>query len=104
MHSGELVFLRVDPTKTEDMIKHSEGFKKVSFNASNRSVRALRPWLKISLQGREMLVEPGLSVYIARRNDIRILWSGFHFPDYLFSHSEVVNSYEVPDLSRLWSN
>jgi hypothetical protein len=81
------------------MIKHLEGFKKVSFNAANRSVSCYRALVKDVLQGREMLVEPGLSVFTLPDGTIFEFYGlGSHFPDYLFSHSEVVNSYGVPDL------
>jgi len=81
------------------MIKHLEGFKKVSFNAANLSVSCFKALVKDVLQGREMLVEPGLSVYVLPDGTIFEFYGmGSNFPEYLFSHSEVVNSYGVPDL------
>ncbi len=75
------------------MIKHLEGFKKVSFNAANLVLAAFKVLVKDVLQGREMLVEPGLSVFVLPDGTIFEFYGmGSHFPDYLFSHSEVVNS------------
>lgn len=81
------------------MIKYTEGFKKVSINATDASSSCFRTLVKDILQGREMVVEPGLSVFTLPDGTIFEFYStGSHFPDYLFSHSEVVNSFKVNDL------
>jgi hypothetical protein len=81
------------------MIKHVEGFKKISINATNAGTNCFRTLVKDILQGREMLVEPGLSIFTLPDGTIFEFYGvGSYFPDYLFSHSEVVNSFKVPDL------
>ena len=80
-------------------MKNSAGLKKVSVNATNPGVSALKILVKDILHGRERLVEPGLSVFTLPDGTIFELYGiGSHFPNYLFSHSEVVNSYQVGDL------
>ena len=81
------------------MIRYAEGFIKVSINATNAGTNSIRILVKDILHCKEMLVEPGLSVFTLPDGTIFEFYSvGSHFPDYLFSHSEVVNSYIVPDL------
>src|SRR5258705_6994563 len=81
------------------MKKSSEGIKKVSINATNSGISSFKTLVKDILHGREMLVEPGLSVFTLPDGTIFEFYGvGSHFPDYLFSHSGVVNSYKVPDL------
>ena len=81
------------------MTKNSSGFKKVSINATTSGVSSFKTLVKDILHGREMLIEPGLSIYILPDGTIFEFYGlGSHFPDYLFSHTEVVNSYGVPDL------
>src|SRR5258705_10571845 len=81
------------------MKKSSEGIKKVSINATNSGISSFKTLVKDILHGREMLVEPGLSVFTLPYGTIVEFYGiGFHFPDYLFSHSDIVNSYQVPDL------
>src|SRR5882724_13258309 len=81
------------------MMKYSEGFKKVSINATNPGVSSFKTLVKDILHGREMLVEPGLSVFTLPDGTIFEFYGiGSHFPDYLFSNSEIVNGYQVPDL------
>ncbi|SRR6266536_4507466 len=80
-------------------MKNSQGLKKVSVNATNPGASSFKTLVKDILHGREMLVEPGLSVFTLPDGTIFEFYGiGSHFPDYLFSHSEVVNSYQVPDL------
>ena len=80
-------------------MKNSAGLKKVSVKATNPNVSSFKTLVKDILHGREMLVEPGLSVFTLPDGTIFEFYGiGSHFPDYLFSHSEVVNSYQVPDL------
>jgi len=81
------------------MTKNSEGIKKVSINATKPDVSSFKTLVKDILHGREVLVEPGLSVYILPDGTIFEFYGiGSHFPDYLFSHCDVVNSYQVLDL------
>src|SRR5258705_9313923 len=81
------------------MMKYSEVFKNVSINAAKPGVNCFKTLVKDILHGREMLVEPGLSVFTLPDGTIFEFYGiGSHFPDYLFSHSDVVNSYQVPDL------
>lgn len=80
-------------------MKNSEGLKKVSVNATNLGASSFKTLVKDILHGREMLVEPGLSVFTLPDGTIFEFYGiGSHFPDYLFSHSDVVNCYQVPDL------
>ena len=81
-------------------MKHSEGLRKVSINATTSEAGFLKTLIKDVLQGREMLVEPGLSVFTLPNGTIFEFYSiGSNFPDYLFSHSNTVNTYQVNDLS-----
>ena|SRR5260221_12329966 len=81
------------------MTKNSEGIKKVSINATNPDVSSFKTLIKDILHGREMLVEPGLSVFILPDGTVFEFYGiGSHFPDYLFSHCDFVNSYQVLDL------
>ncbi len=85
--------------KPKIMIRHLEGLKKVSVNATKDNVDCFKTLVKDIMHGREMLVEPGLSVFTLSDGTIFEFYGlGSHFPDYLFSHTEVVNSYGVPDL------
>ena len=80
-------------------MKNSEGFKKVSINATNPGSSCLKTLVKDILHGQEMLIEPGLSIFILPDGTIFEFYGiGSHFPDYLFSHSKIVNSYQVPHL------
>ena len=81
------------------MMKNSEGIKKVSINATNPDVSCLKTLVKDILHGREMLVEPGLSVFILPDGTIFEFYGiGSYVPDYLFSHCDIVNSYQVFNL------
>ena len=81
------------------MMKNSEGFKKVSINATNPGGSCFKTLVKDILHGREMLIEPGLSIFILPDRTIFEFYGiGSQFPDYLFSNSEIVNGYQVPDL------
>ncbi len=46
------------------MMKNSEGFKKVSINATNPGGSSFKTLVKDILHGQEMLIEPGLSIFI----------------------------------------
>ncbi len=100
MHNSEFTFRASQSNKNRRfMVKHLEGFKKVSINATNPDVSSFKTLVKDILHGREMLVEPGLSVFTLPDGTIFEFYGiGSHFPDYLFSHSDVVNGYQVPDL------
>lgn len=81
------------------MTKHSEGLRKVSINATHSGVGSFKTLVKDILHGQEMLIEPGLSIFTSPDGTIFEFYGiGSHYPDYLFSHGEIVNSYQVPDL------
>ena len=80
-------------------MKNSEGFKKVSVNATTPGGSSLKTLVKDILHGQEMQIEPGLSIFILPDRTIFEFYEiGSYFPDYLFSNSEIVNGYQVPDL------
>src|SRR5258708_594925 len=81
------------------MMKHSEGLRKVLINATSSGVSSFKTLVKDILHGQEMLIAPGLSIFILPDGTIFEFYGiGSHFPDYLFSHSEIVNGYQVADL------
>ena len=81
------------------MIKHLAGLKKISVNATKDNADCFKILVKDILHGQEMLMEPGLSVFTLPDGTIFEFYGlGSPIPDYLFSYSEVVNSYNVPDL------
>ena len=81
------------------MMKNSEGLRKVSINAGSSGVSSFKTLVKDILHGQEMLVAPGLSIFTSPDGTIFEFYGiGSHYPDYLFSYSKIVNSYQVPDL------
>jgi hypothetical protein len=81
------------------MMKHSEGLRKVLINTTSPGVSPYKTLVKDVLHGQEMLIAPGLSIFVLPDGTIFEFYGiGSNFPDYLFSHSGIVNSYQVPDL------
>ncbi|SRR5258708_1926738 len=81
------------------MMKQSEGLRKVLINATSSGVSSFKTLVKDILHGQEMQIEPGLSIFTSPGGTIFEFYGiGSHYPDYLFSHSKIVNSYQVPDL------
>jgi len=80
-------------------MKNSEGLRKVSINTASSGVSSFKTLVKDILHGQEMIIEPGLSIFISPDGTIFEFYGiGSHYPDYLFSHSKIVNSFQVPDL------
>lgn len=80
-------------------MKHSEGLRKVSINTTSPGVSSFKTLVKDILQGQEMLIAPGLSIFTLPDGTIFEFYGiGSPYPDYLFSHSKIVNSYQVADL------
>ena len=80
-------------------MKNSEGLRKVSINATSSGVSSFTTLVKDILHGQEMLIAPGLSIFTSPDGTIFEFYGiGSYYPDYLFSHSKIVNSYQVPDL------
>ena len=81
------------------MMKNSEGLKKISIHTSSTEAGSLKALVKDVLHGQETLIAPGLSIFTSPDGTIFEFYGvGSHYPDYLFSHSEIVNSYQVPDI------
>src|SRR5258708_35664182 len=81
------------------MTKNSEGLRKVSINATSSGVGSFKALVKDILHGQEMVIAPGLSIFASPDGTIFEFYGiGSYYPDYLFSHSNIVNSYQVPDL------
>ncbi|HEV3412713.1 MAG TPA: hypothetical protein VG101_09550 [Puia sp.] len=81
------------------MMKNSEGLKKISIHASGTKADSFKALVKDVLHGEEMLISPGLSIFTSPDGTVFEFYGiGSHYPDYLFSHSEIVNSYQVTDL------
>ena len=81
------------------MMKHSDGLRKVLINDTSSGVSPFKTLVKDILHGQEMIIAPGLSVFVLPDGTIFEFYGiGSHFPDYLFSHSGIVNSYQVSDL------
>jgi hypothetical protein len=81
------------------MMKSSEGLIKVSINTTSSGVSSFKTLVKDILHGQEMLIEPGLSIFTLPDGIIFEFYGiGACYPDYLFSHSKIVNGYQVPDL------
>jgi hypothetical protein len=81
------------------MMKHVEGLRKVSINATGPEVGSFKTLVKDILHGEELLIAPGLSIFTSPGGTIFEFYGvGSHYPDYLFSHSEIVNSFQVPDI------
>ena len=86
-------------------MKNQQGLRKISINAADWKVGGFKKFVKEIMQGREMLVEPGLSVLALPDGLIFEFYGvGSNCPDYLFSHSNIVNSYEVPDIQSALAN
>src|SRR6476659_3152861 len=80
-------------------MKNSEGLKKVSINVASSEIRFFKTLVRDILHGREMIIEPGLSIFTLPDGTIFEFYGvGSHFPEYLFSHNKIVNSYQVTDL------
>ena len=80
-------------------MKNSEGLRKVSINATSSGVSSYKTLVKDILHGQEMVIEPGLSIFTSPDGTIFEFYGiGAHYPDYLFAHSAIVNSYRVTDL------
>jgi len=80
-------------------MKNSEGLRKVSINAASSGGSSFKTLVKDILHGQEMIIEPGLSIFISPDGTIFEFYGiGSYYPDYLFSQSKIVNSYQVPDL------
>jgi len=80
-------------------MKNSEGLKKVSINTSSSEIHFFKTLARDILHGREMIIEPGLSIFTLPDGTIFEFYGvGSHFPEYLFSHNKIVNSYQVTDL------
>jgi hypothetical protein len=80
-------------------MKNSEGLKKVSINAGSSEIHFFKALARDILHGREMIIEPGLSIFTLPDGTIFEFYGvGSHFPEYLFSHNKIVNSYQVTDL------
>ena len=80
-------------------MKNSEGLKKVSINAGSSEIHFFKTLARDILHGREMIIEPGLSIFTLPDGTIFEFYGvGSHFPEYLFSHNKMVNSYQVTDL------
>ena len=80
-------------------MKNSEGLKKVSINVASSEIRFFKTLVRDILHGREIIIEPGLSIFTLPDGTIFEFYGvGSHFPEYLFSHSKMVNSYQVTDL------
>ena len=80
-------------------MKNPRGLRKISINAANGKVNGFKTFVKEIMQGREMLVEPGLSVLALPDGLIfEFFGVGSNCPDYLFSHSNIVNTYQVNDI------
>lgn len=81
------------------MMKNSEGLRKVLINASSSGVGSFQTLVKNILHGQEMIITPGLSIFTLPDGTVFEFYGiGSHYPDYLFSHSKIVNSYQVRDL------
>jgi hypothetical protein len=81
------------------MTKNSEGLRKVSIHASSREAGSFINLVKHILHGQEMIIAPGLSIFTLPDGTVVEFYGiGSHYPDYLFSYSNIVNSYQVPDL------
>ena len=80
-------------------MKNSEGLKKVSINTCSSEIHFFKTLARDILHGREIIIEPGLSIFTLPDGTIFEFYGvGSHFPEYLFSHSKMVNSYQVTDL------
>ena len=80
-------------------MKNSEGLKKVSINAGSSEIHFFKALARDILHGREMIIEPGLSIFTLPDGTIFEFYGvGSHFPEYLFSHNKIVNSYQVTDV------
>jgi len=80
-------------------VKNSEGLRKISINAANQEVGGFKTFVIDVLHARELLVEPGLVVLSLPDGLIFEFYSkGSHCPDYLFSNSNIVNTYQVNDI------
>jgi hypothetical protein len=81
------------------MMKNSEGLKKISIHTSSTQAGSFKALVKDILHGQEMLIAPGLSIFISPDGIIFEFYGiGSHYPDYLFSNGNIVNSYQVPDI------
>jgi hypothetical protein len=80
-------------------MKNSPGLRKISINAAATEAGFLKMLIKDILHGREVLKEPGLTVFVSPDGMVFEFYStGANVPEYLFSHSDTVNTFQVDDL------
>lgn len=81
-------------------MKNFNGLKKISIKAGTTDEDIFNELLKKkSLVAKQMVIEPGLSVYLLNDGTtIEIFSVGSYYPDYLFSNGNVVVSFQVENI------